>query len=107
MILYELDGIKIIVGQSAQENWDLIDNAKQNYVWLHINSMPSPHVIIEEDYQTVSKRVLNYAASLCKLNSKYKNLKNLKIMYLPIKQLSKTKKIGEVTVKNKPGIIKV
>jgi predicted ribosome quality control (RQC) complex YloA/Tae2 family protein len=107
MRTYELDDIKILVGTSAIENWALIDDAKQNYVWMHLDGFPSPHVIIQADYQDVDKKILNYGASLCKLHSKYKNLKNLKIMYLPIKNVTKTKKPGEVTTKGKAGIIKI
>ena len=50
---------------------------------------------------------LNYGASLCKQNSKYKNLKDIKICYTSLKKLSKTQKIGEVTIKGKKNIIKL
>ena len=31
---------QIIIGQRAQENWDII-NFKSDYIWLHLHSFPS------------------------------------------------------------------
>lgn len=51
--------------------------------------------------------ILYYAANLCKDNSKYKNLKDLKICYTSLKKLEKTTKIGEIIIKGKKNIIKL
>ena len=89
---------KIIkIGQSAKENWDLIDNSNQNYIWLHLDSFPSCHVVIEDE--NPSNELLLEGARLCKENTKYRNLKNLKICYTTISNLIKGKEMGSVSYK--------
>lgn len=50
---------------------------------------------------------LNYGAQLCKNNSKYRNMKDIKICYSSLKKLKKTQKIGEVIVSGKKNIITI
>ena len=50
---------------------------------------------------------LYYGAELCKNNTKYRNLKNLKIIYTTLKKLSKTDNIGEVIISGKNNIITI
>ena len=90
---------KIIkIGQSAKENWDLIDNSNQNYIWLHLDSFPSCHVVIEDE--NPSNELLLEGARLCKEYTKYRNLKNLKICYTTISNLKKGNEIGSVSYKS-------
>ena len=90
---------KIIkIGQSAKENWDLIDNSNQNYIWLHLDSFPSCHVVIEDE--NPSNELLLEGARFCKDNTKYRNLKNLKICYTTISNLKKGNEIGSVSYKS-------
>ena len=98
MKVEEFNDITIIIGQNAQENWDLI-NFDCDYIWLHLNSFPSCHVIIEDN--NPEQEVLEYAAQLCKENTKYRNLKNLKICYTKCNNLKKGKDIGSVVYKSK------
>lgn len=98
MKVEEFNDITIIIGQNAQENWDLI-NFDCDYIWLHLNSFPSCHVIIEDN--NPEQEVLEYAAQLCKENTKYRNLKNLKICYTKCNNLKKGKDIGSVIYKSK------
>ena len=94
----EYNNITIIIGQNAQENWDIID-FESSYIWLHLNSFPSCHVIIEDD--DPDDDVLLYAAQLCKSNTKYKNLKNIKICHTKCNNLKKGSDIGSVIYKSK------
>jgi predicted ribosome quality control (RQC) complex YloA/Tae2 family protein len=90
---------KIIkIGQSAKENWDLIDNSNKNYIWLHLDSFPSCHIVIEDE--NPSNELLLEGARLCKDNTKYRNLKNLKICYTNISNLIKGNEIGSVSYKS-------
>lgn len=89
---------KIIIGQNAIENWDIIDFKSDN-IWLHLNSFPSCHVIIED--KSPPEEVINYAAMLCKENTKYRNLKNLKICYTKCNNLVKGQDIGSINYKSK------
>ena len=108
---YYLDYI-FYIGENAQDNFELLDkfNDNQEYLWFHLNSFPSPYIIINitksELMSNINKSlILKYACELCKNNSKYKNLKNLKIIWTPIKNLKKTNNIGEVLISGKKNII--
>ena len=96
MEIFEEKIIKI--GQSAKENWYLIDNSNQNYIWLHLDSFPSCHVVIEDE--NPSNELLLEGARLCKEYTKYRNLKNLKICYTTILNLVKGTEIGSVNYKS-------
>jgi len=112
------NNIKFYIGQSASENWDLLDIAKSinpEYIWFHLNSFPSPYVImyasqnniIDKQDKTELTDYLEYGATLCKANSKYKNLKDLKVLCLPVKKLTKSNTIGEVIISGKRKTIKL
>ena len=75
------DNIVYKIGQNAQENWDLLDNSA-NFVWFHLRSFPSCHVV--------------EGANLCLKNTKYRNLKNVKVNYTPLKNIKKADTIGAV-----------
>ena len=73
------ENTNIIIGENAQENWDLLDK-NENYLWFHLKSFPSCHIILETEEPT--KEMIVKAASLCKLHTKYRNIPNLKINYI-------------------------
>lgn len=87
------NGINIIVGQNAQENWDLLNNNEQ-YIWFHLRSFPSCFVVIEHEYP--DNLTILEAARICKENTKYRNLKNLKVNYTHIHNIRKVGKVGTV-----------
>ena len=109
------ENIKFLVGQNSLENWDLLDSCKEinnNYIWFHLDSFPSCYVIMCASLTDIScieskNILLNYGAELCKKNTKYRNLSNLKICFTSLKKLKKTNKIGEVTIIGKRNIIKL
>lgn len=111
---YTNENIEYILGQNAEENWNLLDTLKQennNYIWFHLNSFPSPYVIMKKELLEIPEEYrqqhLLYGASLCKDNTKYRYLKDLKICYTTLKKITKGKKIGEVIIQGKRGIIKL
>ena len=85
--------VEIIVGQNCQENWDLIDKMSES-VWLHLKSFPSCHVFIKKSDPDII--TIEYAANLCKENTKYKNLPNIKVNYTPVNNVIKAEKVGSV-----------
>ena len=89
------DDTVILLGENAQDNLDIIDIANPNWIWLHLKSFPSAHVIIQSTDPT--ERDILWAAELCKKSTKYKNIRNLKISYCPIKNLKKGSDIGSVS----------
>ena len=86
--------IVIKIGKNQQENWDLIDSSYEKFTWLHLNSYPSGHVVIEDE--NPSAEVIFAAASLCKESTKYRNLKNVKVAYTFIENLKKGEEVGSV-----------
>ena len=114
MKTFEFENIKFLLGQNAQENWNILEEAQKinsDYIWFHLNSFPSSYVImystLNELNDTSLNNCLTYGANLCKIHSKYKNYNDLKICYTTLKKLSKTNKIGEVLIKGKRNIIKL
>ncbi len=94
--------IQIQVGQTAEENWMLIDNAEQNDLWFHVEKQPSPHVIIKVPPKVkLAKSTLNYAALLCKEHSKYAEINRVSIIYTEIKNVKKGEAVGSVLLKKK------
>jgi predicted ribosome quality control (RQC) complex YloA/Tae2 family protein len=97
----------IVIGVNDQNNWDIITNASPNDLWFHVDDQPSCHVIIKtHDNAKIEKRVIKYAARLCKDNSKAKNQKNTKIIYTHIKNVIKGDAVGSV-ITSKTSVIVV
>ena len=118
MKIEEYNGVYYYIAKTAQENWDLLDKSKiinSNYIWFHLNSFPSCYVImydtlknLKDKYNEIDVELyLHYGAQLCKNNTKYRNLKNLKIIYTTLNKLSKSDKIGEVIISGKSNTITV
>ena len=93
---------KIIVGRNSKENWNLIDKSDEEDLWFHVDSKPSCHVFIVKPFgcDSIPKDVIIKAAQLCKLYSKYKNDKKVKIIYTEINNIKKAKDIGSVLILN-------
>ena len=113
MKIEEFNNVKFILGQNAQENWNIFDEARKEneyYIWFHLNSFPSGYVIMYSTLDNLNDNANEYllfASKLCKNNTKYRNLINLKICYSILKKLEKTKNVGEIIVKGKKNIIKI
>lgn len=114
------NNVKYYIGRSAKENWQLLDDSKkinEHFIWFHLNSFASPYVIMyttidelkyecSSDVSSVSiNQYIEYGARLCHQYSKYKFLKDIKVIYIPVKNLCKGDKLGEVNVKGRAKII--
>ncbi len=97
-ILYKL-------GRNAKQNFELIDEAtdiNNNYWWFHLDELPSGHCIIFNE--EIDKCMIKIASLLVKNNSKFKNQK-VKIVYTQIKNVKKTKNLGEVLITNSKNFL--
>jgi hypothetical protein len=56
------NGTTFRVGQSAKENWAIIAAADKSHYWLHLEGVPSAHVIIEIDVEPTDEEIA-YAVS--------------------------------------------
>ncbi len=93
--------IDYIVGQNAQDNHDIIDDAADDDIWFHVDNRSSCHVIakLTENFKRKEMRyIIKQGAVLCKKHS-YPNIKNLPIISTKIKHLIKTDIPGQVITK--------
>jgi len=90
----------IWVGENAQDNWNIISAANQNDIWFHLSNFPSAHVIIKipDNFKLkfIPKQLYYKCASICKVDSKYCNIKKVKVIYTEIKHVTKGDKVGSV-----------
>ena len=104
------DDIEYIIGQHANDNFEIIDNSKDIDIWFHINNEPSGHVIASiPDNITFSKKqlrqIITQGAVLCKSHSRYKSQKNIEIIYTHIKNIEKLQTPGSVNTKNTKSVV--
>lgn len=96
-----INSINCKIGSSAKENWLLLDQAKEYHIFFHLSSFPSCYVILEcEQNYIKNDDDLNQCAEICKNNTKYKNLNNLKVDYTLCNNIIKGTKIGEIYYKS-------
>jgi predicted ribosome quality control (RQC) complex YloA/Tae2 family protein len=88
-----------IMGENTKENHLLVDNSDPNDWWFHLDNLPSCHCVLESS--NISDDLIKFGGNIVKSNSKYKDNKKLKIIYLQIKNIKKTKNPGEVFLLNK------
>lgn len=105
MIISKFNDIIFRLGSNAQENWNLIDDADPNDWWFHVDNMPSGHCIVETS--VLNEHLINYACSLVIENSKAKKLDKITIIYTQVKNLKKTKTVGEVIIISSINKIKI
>lgn len=67
------------VGESAQENWDLVGQAKKQHWFFHLTDFPSPYVVLECDKQEPNAHIKEHCAEICVEFSKQKNTKKVKV----------------------------
>ena len=100
----EFNDTRILLGENAQDNWDIID-FESNHIWLHLDSFPSCHVII--CYETPDDETILYAAELCKSKTKQKTLRDIKVCYTKCSNLKKGNEIGSVHYKSKRQVKRI
>lgn len=97
----------IRVGQTAKENWNLIDSSDPFDLWFHLDNHPSSHVVISQDLHVNSanhlplvypNQIITLAAEYCKSYSKQKLASKVKVVYAQVENLTKGKVIGSVCI---------
>jgi predicted ribosome quality control (RQC) complex YloA/Tae2 family protein len=89
------NNITFKLGRNANENFTLIDDADKDYWWVHLSNFPSGEI---------NKDIIIFAANLVKSYSKLKNMKNVKVTYTHVKNVTKTKIVGMVNITNQKYI---
>ena len=63
--VFWIEGHKVLIGRNKNENKKVLNLAKANDIWFHIQGIPSSHVIIKTDKQSLPQSVIEAAAKLC------------------------------------------
>jgi len=104
MITEELTSDRIMytlkIGTNKDENWMLLDASDGSNVWFHVSDAPSGYVVLQTDLRIkdIPKNVIRRCAYLCKIRSSSKSVKKCGIMYTYVRNVTKGKHVGEVTV---------
>jgi predicted ribosome quality control (RQC) complex YloA/Tae2 family protein len=91
------EGNTIYVGESQNENEELIRTSDSGWIWFHADKLPSGHAVINTDSPT--KQEIYQAANLVKERCKLKHVRKGTVLYCPIKNLKPTGVPGEVELK--------
>ena len=96
------------IGQNAQDNFDIIDEADPEEFWFHVNNAPSAHILVtipQEWDKKAQQYLIKKGAELAKQHSSSKSEKDVSIVYTKIKNVTKTDIIGQVHIINPKYII--
>lgn len=95
------DDFFIVIGEKDQENWLILDRAKDIVsndsnmmaIWFHLGQgMPSSHVILIAPKNTETPTMIETAAMACKKHSKAKKASNVPVIYCPVQEVVKNQK---------------
>ena len=90
--------LEMLIGENAQDNWDIIDKAESFDLWFHLDDHPSCHIILKlpDKHSKCNKQTLFHCASICKQKSKLKNEKKVSVIYTQRSNITKGDKPGMV-----------
>jgi len=98
--------VEFWIGENAADNEAILDRARPDDLWFHVDGGPSCHVIavLPDALMTTLKnrkaihKVAVQGAVLCKQHSKYRTHARVQVMYAPVKCVTKTETVGSVHV---------
>jgi predicted ribosome quality control (RQC) complex YloA/Tae2 family protein len=102
-------GFEVWVGKDSSSN-DLLTMkfAGQNDLWFHVSGFSGSHTVLKipEGIESVTKNIIEIAASICAYYSKARNAGNVKVSYTKLKNVQKYKgaKAGSVVIKNEKSV---
>lgn len=103
------NGLQTYIGKNSKENFEIIDQSDPGDIWFHLaDGVSSAHAILRIRKDSPKELDIYEAAFFLKESmNKTKNLKTVKIEYIDIKYVKKTKTLGTVKLIKKPMIIKI
>jgi predicted ribosome quality control (RQC) complex YloA/Tae2 family protein len=94
------------VGSNAKENWQLLSESVLTDILFHLHSFPSCYVILKNENEAFPEMdIIKEAAIICKTNTKYKNLKDIKVDYTFCRNIEKGEKVGELIYKSNKKVL--
>lgn len=93
----------ILIGESQNDNNDIIKSCNPNDTWFHLDKISSPHIILKNGGDKIPKRYFNQIACMF---SEYKSHlpKRYSVIYTELKNIKLTDTPGKVTVSNTKSI---
>ena len=102
------DGTIVSIGRNAKGNDLLWKSSEKHHIWLHLQNESSPHVVIHNNENRFEDKVLlRQAALFVKQYSKLRNESKVNVIYCRIDNLSPTKTLGMVKLKQTPKCISI
>lgn len=86
-----------VVGKNAPNNWEIYDNASKDAYIFHLVDYSSCYVICED---LICKDNIKKLALVCKLGTKYKNMKDIKVLYTKKSNTYKGQEVGSFIIRN-------
>ncbi len=84
------EGYHIYVGKNNRQNDELsLKFAKKDDLWFHVQNMPGSHVLVRNDRNEFSQRLIEEAATLAAYYSKGKNSTSVAVDYTEKKNVKK------------------
>lgn len=88
-------GVTCHCGESARDNWNLLDlNLSAEFTFFHLTNLPSCYIIAEKSDLTGSEMIA--IAGVCKSRTKYRAFTNVKVDYTSLGNVEKGDEVGEV-----------
>ena len=95
----------LYVGESAAENWRMLNKAKQWYYFFHLSSFASGYgMLVCDIHEKVPTHVLKRCGGCILSNTKYRNLRNVKIDCTKYSNVKRGAVLGEVFYKNSKNV---
>lgn len=100
MKLVTFDTIYTIqIGKNQSENDLLLKSMDEKHTWFHLSDYSSPHLIININFENLTKDQIYRIACLLKNNTKYKKESHINIDYTLRENLKLTEIPGQVVFK--------
>lgn len=95
------ENIEFLIGENAQDNFDVIDASDPEDIWFHLTELPSCHIVAKIPFYDNYNRkqihkIVVQGADICKQHSKFKSQKKVQVTYTKIKNVNKTHITGSV-----------
>lgn len=102
MKYYTRNTLNFTVGESAEENWKAILQAKRSHSWVHAEGRPSAHVIIDTD--GLFEEDVKYACNLCAEQTKITGNKDQLYIISPVSNIKLGSKTGEILIRDEAKV---
>lgn len=107
MKTFTIDNFQCKLGKNALENWKLLSESQPDDLLFHLSYYPSGYLIMECNKKYPRNIVLEEAAFICKENTKYRNIKNIKVDCTTCSNTQKGESIGEIIFKYNSQVFQI